>query len=191
MCLITYGKVRDVLNFDRITNAWESNPDGAGIIYKSGGKIYARKMFSKFSLLHKALKELHHNQNVAVHLRLATHGAINKENCHPFPIPNGFMMHNGILLGLGKAGKAGYSDSKHLSEILSQLKQSDRIALLSTLQGKFLTWDNNGVELFGHWETYGGLHVSNKNFIPYDREFYPAKANYLDFSARGREYWQD
>lgn len=85
---------------DWILNASFANSDGFGIIGKDEkNKIYVDKdlTMNNCENLIRAYEE--QNLEFACHFRLATHGKIDKDNTHPFPIRNGkaFLMHNGVF----------------------------------------------------------------------------------------------
>ena len=104
------------LTQDQLLNSYLRNSDGAGLMWSKNGilKTYVNTMengiedFWDFVDKYDEawLDTMRHpapNASVGVHFRLATHGAINKDNCHPFVYEQSGMpiaiMHNGILSG--------------------------------------------------------------------------------------------
>jgi hypothetical protein len=79
-------------------NCYTNNPQGAGFAICRDNKIEIQKGFFKFKDFWKAFKGLQ-KFPALIHFRIATHGAVNAENCHPFPMLDGkfAMIHNGIL----------------------------------------------------------------------------------------------
>jgi len=80
-----------------LLRAWESNSDGAGFAVRTeSGHIDIHKGFFKFKSFWKVYKRFEH-LDCLIHFRWATHGAQDRENCHPFALGDGAVIHNGIL----------------------------------------------------------------------------------------------
>lgn len=81
-----------------LENCYDNNPQGAGFAICKDNKIEVHKGYFKFSDFWKAFRDLQ-KYPALIHFRIATHGAVNKENCHPFIVADGkfAMVHNGIL----------------------------------------------------------------------------------------------
>lgn len=80
-------------------NGHSNNPDGAGLAIARGGKIEVIKgMFPKFEDFWKVYKQ-HEKHSMILHFRLATHGAKDEANCHPWTLNEGdfALVHNGII----------------------------------------------------------------------------------------------
>ena len=91
-----------------------ANPDGAGFTTTSedGGGFMISKGYFDFDEYYSALKKYVSTDNLAfLHMRIATHGNVDKGNCHPFPVCDDYelmrydeidnadmvFMHNGVL----------------------------------------------------------------------------------------------
>jgi predicted glutamine amidotransferase len=122
MCVIaiidkkTKSKSLDIQSM--LVDMAQSNPDGLGIITFNKNKHDLIKRVDSYDVL-----DFHNLVNDAelavVHFRLATHGMINEENCHPFHLGNDiYLMHNGICSGLGNDN---HSDTYSLRGLPSQL----------------------------------------------------------------------
>lgn len=92
MCIIA-AKPKGIAMPDRetIRNMWCNNPDGAGIMYAQNGKVCIDKGHMKLKDFLAALDRIEKstdltNTGVVMHFRIATHGGVNAENTHPFPI---------------------------------------------------------------------------------------------------------
>lgn len=165
MCVIFYGTAKRILNLP-LDLAWRQNDDGAGIIYETSKGYRALKGIMKLDDLEQAL-DLIGNAETVVHLRMATHGKATKENTHPFKTgKHSYLVHNGILHGLGSAGDYGHSDSAHLAAILRRLPHHDQDALLEALPGKFAHATPKGIELYGAFTVLNGVQCSNTYFLP-------------------------
>lgn len=69
----------------------------------------------------KVIDEGHHlNNSMLIHCRVATLGRVNADNCHPFPVPNGALIHNGVLWsGSGYSRTVEKSDTREFAERLT------------------------------------------------------------------------
>lgn len=171
MCVILLGKNKDIQKLD-LDLAWRSNPHGAGIVYqRRGGEVVAIKGLMSLEDLRAALREVHYGVRVGVHLRYATHGAVNAENTHPWPVGRrgAYLMHNGVLGQFGESGDRGRSDSAHLAELLGQIRdREDRMRVLGSVSGMYLYADCAGLSMTGSrdWIRSGGVLMSNDYWIP-------------------------
>jgi predicted glutamine amidotransferase len=109
MCLIVHKYAKDSVftlqQFDTMINC---NRDGLGIMYVDSGRVRVEKSVGS----DKEKRELwmkHRDRNhYVMHARLATHGAKDVENCHPYEILNMdkgdpvdlWMVHNGVINGI-------------------------------------------------------------------------------------------
>lgn len=98
-----------------IDNMWYANPDGAGFMYASGGKVVIQKGYMKLADFNNALSELKNKFNLkdlalVMHFRIGTAGGNIPANTHPFPISDSIpvlqklicttklgVVHNGII----------------------------------------------------------------------------------------------
>lgn len=166
MCLITYSEcVKHILDLP-LDTIWKANSHGAGIITYQGNKLQASKGYMTLETLERRLEHVPKKTPIAIHFRLATHGNINEYNTHPFKVGNiAYLMHNGILAGLGTSGTKGKSDSAHLARILSKLSYKDQLALLDELSGRFLLAHKKETTMHGNFEKYKHTYCSNTYFI--------------------------
>lgn len=117
MCIIV-AKKANVPMPDRTTlkNCWDTNPDGAGIMYAHGSKVHVEKgimTWADFEACLDRLGKQHDMQalSLVMHFRISTQAGVNPENTHPFPITRdpraltaprsestlGAVAHNGII----------------------------------------------------------------------------------------------
>lgn len=165
MCIIFIGKTKDITKLD-LAAAWQTNSHGAGIVIPSKQPEVVKGIM-KLKDLCDLLSRIPARQTIAVHLRLATHGSIAPKNTHPFMIEeHSYLMHNGILHGLGKSGYHGMSDSAHLAKILQSVSLKDRGALLNALPGKFAIIDRGSIKMYGAFEKESNVHMSNTYWMP-------------------------
>jgi predicted glutamine amidotransferase len=102
MCLIIVEpRTAPALPDYQIRNAFSSNPDGGGIMFTAGGKLYVDKGFWSADDMATAYREAWSRASgpIVLHFRLATSGYVDRPNCHPFLIAGGRIgiAHNGVL----------------------------------------------------------------------------------------------
>ena len=105
MCVIVTAEKGSMPTIDQLTRMSETNPDGAGIAWHDGNGLHRVRHSDNGKTL--AFITEHWNELKAtpclIHFRLATHGAVNTENTHPFRYTlgndeHGYIAHNGICL---------------------------------------------------------------------------------------------
>ena len=113
MCIILY-KPRKVPmpSLEVMTNCFESNPNGAGFMWKEGDTIHISKGYMTLDALQGALNQLDNPKQLelVIHFRISTTGSSVPQNTHPFPLSNDVddlralniicergLAHNGIL----------------------------------------------------------------------------------------------
>ena len=109
MCIIMYKPAGVSMPPSQLLEfCWQSNPDGAGIMYQSKERdnLFVVSGLMNFEELTAEVEKIDdiEMRNVGIHFRKATSGPITKENCHPFFIGGyqnrneaGAVMHNGDL----------------------------------------------------------------------------------------------
>lgn len=122
MCLAILKLPNSIIPEDHLSNGFDSNPHGAGFSWVRDGELFIRKGFFDIGSFMDAYRESVAPEDLAtVHFRLATHGAKNEFNCHPFVArvqsgkPTMSLIHNGIIHGWGNVRRQGNyaSDTAH------------------------------------------------------------------------------
>lgn len=97
MCVIVTAEKGSMPTIDQLTRMSETNPDGAGIAWHDGNGLHRVRHSDNGKTL--AFITEHWNELKAtpclIHFRLATHGAVNTENTHPFRYTLGNDEHRG------------------------------------------------------------------------------------------------
>lgn len=175
MCLAIFKPFGQVIDIEKLKNGFHNNDDGAGFSVSNGEKIVGFKGYFTFA----EFMEKYDNYNkpeyaTAVHFRMATHGAKNKDNCHPFRLSRDWMaIHNGILPW---KSDAAHSDTYYFcKEVLRPLCKNGRITdpkVLSILEdhidyNKIVIMNKNGTAIIlnensGHWKE--GIWYSNSGY---------------------------
>lgn len=104
MCLALYKPAKAKLNQDEMRTAFKANPDGAGFAYYDPAlkRVIIQRGYFTFNDLWADLAPIMaDNCPLILHYRWATHGDITVENCHPFELHDGALIHNGIISGMG------------------------------------------------------------------------------------------
>jgi glutamine amidotransferase len=102
MCIAIYQSPGHRLPKEQLVQSWKSNPDGGGFAYfNESGDIIIEKDMTLDGMLNKyecAVDRYAGTSPFAVHFRIATHGAVDLDNCHPFRVSDDTaLIHNGII----------------------------------------------------------------------------------------------
>lgn len=105
MCLALFKKEGVIVPEEHVDKAWTQHRDGAGFAYLDGKKVVIEKGFMTSDDMKTRLKALNNlkNTKAILHWRYATHGTVDKTNCHPFKIADGALVHNGTIRGFGES----------------------------------------------------------------------------------------
>lgn len=112
MCLALYKPAKAALNEDEMRTAFKANPDGAGFAYYDPAlrRVVIQRGYFTFDNLWADLKPIIDDKcPLILHFRWATHGDVNVENCHPFALKDGALIHNGIISGMGTSTYKSYN----------------------------------------------------------------------------------
>jgi len=124
MCLlVNQQSTSPILSDEWLSDFYSYNSDGVGVMYANHGELVIKKLLPKSAdEFIQFYREFIAGKNCAFHLRMRTHGDIDLDNCHPYPILNRlehgidlWLMHNGILSTGNKADESK-SDTWHYIE---------------------------------------------------------------------------
>jgi len=101
MCIAILKPEGEILTKDTLRTCFNNNQDGSGFMFAKDGELIMEKGFFQFNEFWNAYRTsmIKYRDPISiVHFRIATHGPINKFNCHPFLIDKkvGFA-HNGMI----------------------------------------------------------------------------------------------
>lgn len=141
MCIIIFKpKNRKMPSDDIVKRCFESNPNGAGIMYRdANNQIIIKKGFMDIDSLLNGIAEIKESidlkkTDVCLHFRISTTGSTIPANCHPFPLSNDIsdlkvlsiiadraIAHNGILNDYSNLHNAetDLSDTMYFAKMLS------------------------------------------------------------------------
>ena len=179
MCIIIHKESKAELPDETsLMNLWLVNSDGGGYAIIRGKETTVSKGYMKFDDL---MTNLHvdaaPDDEVIIHFRLATHGAIDQGNTHPFPITNNVktlraldyrarsvFFHNGIFPDVWKT-KLLSDTGMFVKEVLSKLPLYGTDSVLKLLakstHSRFLLVREGQVSRFGKWHEEDGIYYSN------------------------------
>lgn len=160
-------------------NMCTANPNGFGYMTwsKEEGLIVKKTMSKKTYM--KWVKNIPDEQAVVYHMRIATHGSVNENNCHPFLSDdhNWAFAHNGVL-GIKNEGDMTDSETFFKRLAIPLLKvgfkprdNGDFDAMVDAIIGssKFVFMDKNGkLYSYGNFIHDGELYFSNSSYQSYD-----------------------
>lgn len=86
MCIIISKPEKRKLDTKYYVNAFKHNKDGAGVAYVENKELKIKKGIFNSDDFVKFVEE-REDQELLIHCRVATHGLINTDNCHPFIVP--------------------------------------------------------------------------------------------------------
>lgn len=179
MCiLIAKPKNVKMPSEETMKNCWESNPDGAGIAWSDGRKLFLRKGFMKWNDFIKEYRTLNlNNFDAIIHFRIATHGTVKPSNTHPFNVSDRIVAgHNGIL---PITPEGDWTDSetffKRVASPILETYSLDSLvfeqavnAVIGTSKLAFLT-DSSKLKTFGKFIIEDGVMYSNTTFMGYGK----------------------
>lgn len=117
MCLAVYKPAGRWASLEKLKEGFRSNPDGAGYAFHDGERVVVKKGFMSFDDFWAAYKtDVFTDTEALVHFRIGTKGGKTAENCHPFVIDNGALMHNGPCLNHRCSGDKERSDTRQFAE---------------------------------------------------------------------------
>lgn len=180
---------------DVIKRMWNANPDGAGMMYVDKGKVRIEKGFMTYKAFSKALdKVLNRLDGTAtpfvLHFRIMTHGGVNQECTHPFPITDNVgalkklqasvdigVAHNGIISSV--MPRKGLSDTmEYIVTQLAPLKRAlpkfyenkhARLLVQNAIGSKMAFLTQTGkIYTIGDFVTDNGVLYSNTSYKPND-----------------------
>lgn len=195
MCIAIYKPGMKSISKEILKECFDSNKDGCGFAYINTDhfgvkriKVYKTMVFESFYKQYERASRFNPESPFLIHFRIATHGTVDKFNCHPFYINNKTVfIHNGIISGVSKDAKR--SDTQMFNaEFLQHI--DDTMLLkdgpIKKLIEKFLVGSKIVImnldgdvaiynESSGNWSD--GVWYSNYSWKPTQRTYYHQKGN--------------
>lgn len=159
MCIAIVKPKDKVIPKEVLQTCCENNPDGMGFAFCKDDNIYIRKYLKDFEKFYKDYSKVETTSPMLIHFRIATHGGINVENCHPF-ILNSHMalIHNGIISGYGDKEKK--SDTRDfIDRVIGNISHKQwKNASFRELVGNAI-----GYSKFGILDRQGNIYIINES----------------------------
>ncbi len=182
MCVIVHQPETAWIDKETARKLWQTNPDGGGFAFVDDeGTLQVTKAmtFQTFWSQFEQARSEHGRRDYLLHMRIATHGAVNLENVHPFQVDDDTVMaHNGVIHSVAPylPKDDSVSDTRFfVSNVLPELPDGwlDK-PWLSDMVDEYVGWSKlmfittspkleKTVYRLGSWEEHEGLYLSNKN----------------------------
>lgn len=179
MCIAIVATPGAYVDEPRLRACASTNRDGGGYAYvdKDSNKVIIKKGFMKIDdfidSYKQTLDEGHGETNaMLLHFRIATMGGVNRDNCHPFAINNGALIHNGSLFWGDDPSGQDRSDTRIFAEelfptftyervrdhkrMLEQLVSYNKIAMLFDSGNYIILNEGSGTWDEDVWYSNGG-----------------------------------
>lgn len=182
MCIIAIVPKDKSIRKNALYNMFRNNPDGAGIGYvdKHNNKLAIIKGIFTPKELYEKYKYAKENASsyIIIHCRLATHGQVDAEMCHPFFVNEHLLFaHNGIISEMPvdktksdtyyfnelvlKSFKEGFETNQYILDILDKSLSFNKLVFLNDK-------GNISITNIEEWIDYKGITYSNDTFLDYD-----------------------
>lgn len=203
MCIIAIAPKDKSISKKTLYNMFRNNPDGAGIGYvdKHNNKLAIMKgIFTAKELYEKyKLAKERSNSYIIIHCRLATHGQVNAEMCHPFLVNEHLLFaHNGIIHTMPidktksdtyyfnelvlKSFKEGFETNQYILNMLERSLGYNKLAFLNN-EGDIT------VTNIKEWVQYQGIMYSNDTFLD-DDEYIDSDGKVFKYQLNNKD-WSD
>ncbi len=127
MCLIIKQTAANPLTREESDAIYRRNKDGFGVAWHDddGTVQYWRRVpvdaDDAWMLYQSALSLATPDRPIALHWRMATHGHVVDDLAHPFGLPGGVLIHNGVLPYWGSVAAPGQSDTAALAAAIAAI----------------------------------------------------------------------
>lgn len=176
MCIAIVKPKDKVISKERLKICCDANPDGMGFAFCKNDNVYIMKYLNDFEKFYEDYSKVETTSPMLIHFRIATHGGVTIENCHPFALNNNMaLIHNGVISGYGDKEKK--SDTRDfIDKVIGNISHKAwRNASFRELVGKAIGYSKLGIldtkgntyiinEDKGYWDD--GVWYSNKSYEP-------------------------
>ena len=187
----------------RLKECWNSNPDGAGFMYRDKGQVVINKGYMAWHLLEEWLLtnvDWMKDREMVFHFRWSTHGTNSEANCHPFPLSNDTtrlqqldlrtssgLVHNGVISDKFAPVDAEHSDTHmFIKSKLSNVKRTKRVKLLVEEGSKYALMTGEKTTLVGKFHQEFGWSWSNYS---YEEPLYDNAYNSKPYTSQDSKWW--
>lgn len=153
-----------------------ANPHGAGVAWREDGEVHWMKGLEPDEL-EALIAGL--SGEIVIHFRIASVGEVTPRLCHPFPVTTcattrlsghtrAALFHNGTwfdwretLRRMPRGRVGGLLSDTRVAASLVDLCGTD---VLDRLPGRWVFFDRDFTQLYGEWQKWRGMRVSNLYF---------------------------
>lgn len=190
MCIAIFKPKNIIIEKDILKTCSENNPDGIGFAYIKDNKIIINK-YMDFDDFYSDYSKVEITSPMLIHFRIATHGKVSVQNCHPFRLNSRMaLVHNGIISGYGDRetksdtldfiekviGNISYKMWKNPSfrELVGNAIGYSKFCILDVSGNHYIINEQKGVWVDGVW-------FSNTSYKP--------KVTYIKTSDKDDKTW--
>ena len=214
MCIIvSKEKGLNIPSREVLKNCFDTNSDGAGMMYVEKGKVIIDKgymtfdaFYDRLTMLDKKLK--FKDRSLVMHFRISTGGNVDQGNCHPYPITdnrkrlrdlhtvsNLAMVHNGVISDYSRLDTTLNDTQMFVKDCVSVWYNYDKnfcrnskvMDILEKIAGSKLCFLDNEDNLYyvGKFIDEGGIMYSNTSYLDWS---YPTVGKANSYSSWGKAY---
>lgn len=181
MCVIIYLPKGNSISRSELSDAWRTNPDGAGLAYVDGGHVHFKRGFLKFEEYYKAVAAIQGRHDTVLHLRISTCAGVSAIGTHPYKAGDVLKLQgcttapvicmNGVIYGQTLKKKNGHRLNDTASYIVEHeaafsVINADVLGLIADNTGaKWAAATPDGVLLSEGFIERSGRYYSNINHI--------------------------
>lgn len=199
MCIAIIKREGTQIDDATLRHCFNGNKDGAGFALVTQQGLHIEKGFMDIESFLEAYHSFDVNAGHAlVHFRITTRGSEGQDNCHPFLLKHGALVHNGTIWQLGEVGK-GKSDTQVLADMLFE-ESFETIERLGPMIHHFIghsrvgLMDHTGNALIFNrddWKEESGVLFSNNNYKPWVQSGHVGNGSNYGYGRSANEYDYD
>lgn len=167
MCLLINQPEGVSFSDEWLADFYQRNNDGFGYMYAEGNTLYYKKVVGDLAAVINTYKEVS-GRAAALHFRMKTHGNIDMENTHPYPVLTSddgypiYLMHNGVLSS-GNTSDLSKSDTWHyIKDVLRPLLVHKPEMFMEPAFQRLVEKDIGSGNKFLLMDAYGNTRVYNQ-----------------------------
>ena len=198
MCVIAYQPAGVEMSGNKFRNCWSRNKDGGGLSYVDDGELVIKKGYFEMTEMlddYRTLRKAHEASPFIIHMRIATMGAVDGDNTHPFWVRDDLVMaHNGTIRGFGnkemsdsydfattvlRTLQPGWEDDETIRFLVERAINYDKMVLMRADTSAYILNEDAGDWVDGLWYSNASYKkpVKYKAVAPYVAK--PANGNSL------------
>lgn len=139
MCLLIHQPKGVTFSRQELRDFYRHNPDGFGVAFGDGRTLHVLRLVGSETEILEAYQRQAAGRECVIHFRMATHGAKNVDNAHPYAVTDDIVMaHNGVL-SCGNPAQPTMSDTWHLIQyVIRPIAETDPDLLFCPMWGQMV-----------------------------------------------------